>query len=157
MMIWKYWNEIETAIERHAANRSQDEKQDIRQTVYLTLLAGKRVTTKKKALKIARESVLQYIQEQKKEGKEESLSEPGVFRMAEEQQAQEFDTSGGLDLEAAIERLPAADQIIIRMFYGLAGEAQTIASIAHWFGKPGIWVRRRKKLAVEKLKILLGE
>lgn len=155
--ILDYYKAVDIAVRKYAKDKSEEEKQDIRQNAYLALLeAGTRVKNLKIAYLIASDSVIQYLY--RGQGKliiPDSLSDESVKRTVEEQCAIEFDSSDGIDIDkiaTVVDKLSSDEQgVIILYFY----TDYTIEDIAQILGKPVIWVKRKKSLALQKLKKLL--
>jgi RNA polymerase sigma factor (sigma-70 family) len=153
-----YYKAVDIAVGKYGKGKSEEELKDIRQTCYLALLeAGTRVKNIKIAYKICKDSVLRYLYEG--DGKLielESLSDDSVFRKVERTHSQEFDTSDGLDVESiknVIDKLSDEDRYIVEMTFYFN---YTVERIAEFLGRPVIWVKRRKSLALQKLRKLLG-
>lgn len=157
-MILDYYDAVEAAIEKHARNRTEEEKKDIRQQIYLDLLVeGKRVSTKN-VKKLISESVLKHLRGSRKEDRLESLDEPSVFRIADANNAQEFEVFSGVDLsliEDAVNKLPAVDRLILTHVFGLGTQITSITDLSKWMKKPRIWVKRKKIKALEKVRMIL--
>ena len=159
-MVTDYYKAVDIAVRKYAKDKSDEEQRDIRQTAYLALVeAGSYVKNIKIAYGIAKNTVLQYMY--RGEGKlvpQESLSDESVFRTVEKTRAVEFDISDGLDVDRireAVKKLPSDEQFIIESAFGLGLGYWNTETVAEWLGKPVIWVERRKKLALLKLKKML--
>lgn len=157
-MILDYWNEVEEAIQKKAGNLNEEIKKDIRQSVYLGLLEATGLN-KKRASKLALELVQVYLRKTRKEQREISLTEPSVFRIAENQNSKKPENPN-LDIEnikEAVEKLPnMAERLVLELFYGIGYPAQSIPKISKWFGKPVLWVKRKKDSGVKKARKMLN-
>lgn len=161
--------QIDAAIRKYAAGQSREEREDLRQECHLALFEARiRIAEvagrggSEEAVKfvsaISRNTVVEKIRGNKHLRQQGSLSDPDVFRDADAGQPPLSSHSAVRvpreAIEAALNKLTPLEQYVVRG--SLYGGDKSEEELARELGNTRSSVRTVKKLALKKLRALLG-
>jgi len=154
----KFPEKADIAINRYAGYKSEDEKNDLRQSCYLALLEqSERVSSPIIAYLICRDVVYRELRKDIRRGREVSLTDMNIAYEAEN----EFYVSPEyfLDrpaLSKALTKLTIDESTVIIHLYGLVGPKMSLKDVAEMHNRTIWWVREIVKSGMDKLKDILG-
>jgi DNA-directed RNA polymerase specialized sigma24 family protein len=157
----KFAEVISLAIQKYGNKIPWQDKNDLRQEAELVLYeAGLKydILPDRLAYKIVKNQVIDYLK--RMPPKMEDITNPDVIRKYDKQVSYNPNIDVKLDAEKAVHfvnQLPNPYRFILIMTFGLEDNPQfTEKELSESMQKSAQWVERTKKLALDKLKIMMG-